>query len=41
MERAADRLCGLTGPGDSRCTDAQSRVKNAGTRVHAACPACS
>ena len=41
MERAADHLCGLAGDDDTRCKGARVRVKDAGARVHAACPACA
>jgi hypothetical protein len=41
MERAADHLCGLAGDEDARCQGARTRVKDAGARVHAACPACA
>ncbi len=40
MTRAAEHLCGLTGEGDARCTNARSRVKTAGDRVRGACPSC-
>ena len=39
MRRAAERLCALE-PGD-RCAKAQQRVKDAGDRVRATCPACA
>jgi hypothetical protein len=41
MERAAEHLCTLAGAADGRCTSARERVKNATTRVRAACPACA
>lgn len=41
MERATTHLCSLAGDADARCEGARTRVKNASTRVHAACPACS
>lgn len=40
MERATSHLCGLTGASDARCQNAEARLKNATTRVHAVCPAC-
>jgi hypothetical protein len=41
MERATTHLCSLAGDADARCEGARTRVKNAGARVHAECPACS
>ena len=41
MERATTHLCSLAGDADARCEGARTRVKNASTRVHAECPACS
>ncbi len=41
MERATSHLCALAGDADARCEGARTRVKNAGARVHAECPACS
>jgi hypothetical protein len=41
MERATTHLCSLAGDADPRCEGARTRVKNAGARVHAECPACS
>ena len=41
MERAASHLCSLAGDTDARCEGARTRVKNAGARVHAECPACA
>ncbi|MEO5728369.1 MAG: hypothetical protein ABI134_27765, partial [Byssovorax sp.] len=41
MERATTHLCSLAGDADTRCEGARSRVKNASSRVHAECPACS
>jgi hypothetical protein len=41
MERATSHLCSLAGDADARCEGARTRVKNAGARVHAECPACS
>lgn len=41
MARATTHLCSLAGDADARCEGARTRVKNAGARVHAECPACS
>jgi hypothetical protein len=41
MERATTHLCSLAGDADARCEGARTRVKNAGARVRAECPACS
>ena len=41
MERATSHLCSLAGDADARCEGARTRVKNAGARVHAECPACT
>ncbi|MEP7122233.1 MAG: hypothetical protein ABJE95_15035 [Byssovorax sp.] len=41
MERATTHLCSLAGDADARCEGARTRVKNAGARVHAECPACA
>jgi hypothetical protein len=41
MERATSHLCSLAGDADARCEGARARVKNAGARVHAECPACA
>lgn len=41
MERATAHLCGLADPGDRRCEEARTRVMNAATRVHSACPTCA
>jgi hypothetical protein len=40
MRRATDHLCGLAGDADARCESARERVRSAGERVQAACPAC-
>ena len=41
MERAAQHLCDLAGASDGRCANARDRVKNAASRVQAACPGCA
>src|SRR5262249_46308294 len=40
MERAATHLCELTGDGDTRCSNARTRVKTAPARVRSSCPVC-
>src|SRR5581483_11545959 len=41
MERATQRLCGISGDSDPRCLSARSRVNNATAKVQASCPACA
>lgn len=40
MQRSAERLCDLSGDGDTRCSDAQGRVDRASRAVKSACPGC-
>jgi hypothetical protein len=40
MTRSADRLCELTGEGDSRCDGVRQRVRAAGDLVASFCSAC-
>ena len=41
MQRAANRLCELTGEDDSRCERVRERVDEARTTVRASCPRCA
>lgn len=41
MKRSADRVCEMTGEGDTRCEHLRERVERARSRVYESCPACS
>ena len=40
MKRSANRICDMTGEGDSRCESLRERVERARSRVFSSCPSC-